>query len=78
MHDLMPLHLLSPGQQASVGQVLGNPDQVQRMRELGLRDGVTVEMVQAGSPCIVRLSGQKLCFRADDLLHVLVRCGASA
>lgn len=77
MHELMPLNLLSPGQRASVGQVLGVPEQVQRLEELGLRDGATVEMVQAGSPCIVRLSGQKLCFRADELLRVLVRRGAS-
>ena len=78
MHELMPLNLLSPGQRASVGQVLGQPEQVQRLKELGLRDGATIEMVQTGSPCIVRLSGQKLCFRADELLRVLVRRGASA
>ena len=78
MHELMPLSLLAPGQRASVGQVLGQPEQVQRLEELGLCGGATIEMLQSGSPCIVRLSGQKLCFRADDLLRVLVHRGASA
>ncbi len=77
MHDLIPLSLLSPGQSADVGQVLGRPEHVQRLEELGLRGGATVEMVQSGSPCIIRLAGQKLCFRSDDeMLRILVRRGA--
>ena len=58
-----------------MGQVVGQPEQVHRLEELGLRGGTTVEMVQNGSPCIIRLAGHKLCFRADDMLHVLVRRG---
>jgi ferrous iron transport protein A len=72
-HELIPLTLLAPGEQASIGQVIGQPEAVHRLEELGLRDGATVEMVQSGSPCIVRLDGQKLCFRADELLRVMVR-----
>jgi hypothetical protein len=30
-------------------------------------------MVQSGSPCIIRMSGHKLCFRHNDALNVLVR-----
>ncbi len=76
MHDLIPLSLLTPGQSAHVGQINGRPDAVHRLEELGLRGGATVEMVRSGSPCIIRLAGNKLCFRTDDLLHVLVRRGA--
>ncbi|HEV3136337.1 MAG TPA: FeoA family protein [Pirellulales bacterium] len=76
MHDLVPLHFLAPGQSANISQVTGRPDQVHRLEELGLRDGAAIEMVQSGSPCIIRLAGQKLCFRADELLRVLVRRGA--
>lgn len=72
-YDLIPLHHLVAGSSGVVAAVLGDLDQVQRLRELGLRDGESVEMVQSGSPCIVRLGGQKLCFRADDLLSVLVK-----
>jgi Fe2+ transport system protein FeoA len=78
MHDLIPLHRLSVGLTASVGQLLGRPEQVHRLEELGLRGGVQVEMLQTGSPCIIRLAGHKLCFRAEELLSVLVRPGAVA
>ncbi len=75
VHELVPLNLLSAGQLALVDQVLGQPDVVHRLEELGLRGGAAVEMVQAGSPCIIRLSGNKLCLRADELVRVLVRRG---
>ena len=78
MHDLIPLSLLPTGQSARVDQVLGLPDQVHRLEELGLRGGASIEMVQSGSPCIIRLAGHKLCFRADELLSVLVRQGAAS
>lgn len=35
-------------------------------------------MINAGSPCIVKLSGNKLCFRMDDLLKILVQPGDAA
>jgi Fe2+ transport system protein FeoA len=72
MHDLIPLANLPAGARGAVGAVLGLPEAVHRLEELGLRTGVLVEMVQAGTPCIVRLGGNKLCFRADELLTVLV------
>jgi ferrous iron transport protein A len=73
MHDLIPLAQLHAGARAAVDCVLGRPDDVHRLEELGLRAGTAVEMVQPGSPCIIRLSGNKLCLRADELLSVLVR-----
>ncbi len=76
MYDLIPLNLLPTGQTANIDRVTGQPDQVHRLEELGLRGGATIEMVQSGSPCIVRLAGQKLCVRADELLSILVRRGA--
>ncbi len=76
MFDVIPLNLLTPGQSAEVDQIVGQPDHVHRLQELGLRGGTPIEMVQGGSPCIIRLAGHKLCFRADELLSVLVRRGA--
>lgn len=76
MHDLIPLSLLPAGECARIDQVIGLPEQVHRLEEMGLRGGAAIEMVQSGSPCIVRLEGHKLCFRADELLSVLVRQGA--
>jgi Fe2+ transport system protein FeoA len=78
MHDLIPLPMLRPGQRASIGELMGQADDVQRLQELGMRVGSIVEMLQAGSPCIVNLDGTKLCFRACDATSVLVRLGAVA
>ena len=72
MHEVIPLANLPTGHKASVSNVLGLPEVVHRLDELGLRQGTKVEMVQAGSPCIIRFGGQKICFRADELLTVLV------
>ena len=75
MYELLPLQHLAPGQAGKVDQLMGRPDLVQRLEELGLRRGSRVEMVCPGSPCIVRLRDCKLCVRQDDLGAVLVRAG---
>ncbi len=77
MNELIPLNMLHAGCTAFIGQVTGRPEQIHRLEELGLRGGAAVEMVQPGSPCIIRLAGHKLCFRADELLRVLVRPGGA-
>lgn len=77
MHETIPLHLLAPGQSGEISQLLGRPDDVHRLQELGFQSGALVEMVRSGSPCIVQISGQKLCFRETELFQVLVRPGAA-
>jgi len=78
MHGLIPLNRLPAGETALIAEVIGRSDQVQRIKELGFHDGVEITMVQSGSPCIVRLGGQTLCIRANELLNVLVRSGVPA
>ena len=73
MIDLIPLRMLRPGEFAQIDQVIGDPRHVHRLHELGLQCGITIEMVQPGTPCIVRLAGHKLCFRHNHELNVLVR-----
>jgi ferrous iron transport protein A len=76
--DWIPLHMLPSGQVARIRQVFGGPDLVHRLEELGLRRDAEIEMIKPGSPCIIKLSGHKLCFRADELLKVLVQPGEMA
>ncbi len=78
MHDLIPIASLLPGQFAEVRQVVGRPEEVRRMEELGVRDGVVLEMVRAGTPCIVRVGATKLCFRDGEMCAVLVAARMSA
>ncbi|MBC8872154.1 MAG: ferrous iron transport protein A [Planctomycetes bacterium] len=68
----MPIHLLSLGDKAIVEDLCGTERKVHRLREMGLGPGTEIEMVQPGSPCIIRLGEQRLCFRADESLNVLV------
>jgi len=76
--DWIPLQMLPTGQMARVRQVFGTAEHVHRLEELGLRGGAEIEMVRHGSPCIVKLSGHKLCFRFDDLHKILVQPGPHA
>lgn len=73
MPPAIPLQMLAAGQSAEVAELVGRPHEVLRLAEIGLRTGSTVEMVEPGSPCIVRLDGHKLCFRDGDVWSVLVR-----
>lgn len=78
VYELIPLSQLQRGTSGHVSELVGGSEQVRRLEELGLRRGETVEMIDPGSPCIVRVLGSKLCFRASQLLGVLVRPGATA
>jgi Fe2+ transport system protein FeoA len=69
------MRYLAVGQVAQIGQLVGQAEQVHRLEELGLRRGTTIEMVQSGSPCIIRVAGSKICFRDCDLVNVLVHVG---
>ena len=73
LYELVPLCQLTAGATAIVATVLGCADHVHRLNEMGLRHGAPIEMVQPGTPCILRLGSQKLGFRADELLSVLVK-----
>lgn len=71
--DLIPLQMLPAGQVARVDHLLGAADDVQRLQEMGLHEGAKIEMVQPGSPCIVRLGNTKVCLRDANLFQILVR-----
>lgn len=73
MVEMIPLVHLSTGAVAQVDQLVGQPHEIHRLEELGLRHGAQVEMVRRGSPCIIRLAESRLCFRPSEAMGVLVR-----
>lgn len=75
--ELIPLSLLPAGQTAQVDQLVGSDEEVHRLRELGFTVGACLEMIQSGSPCIVRLAGCKLCLRDANLFQILVHPAAN-
>ena len=73
MPDTFPLQMLAAGQRARIDQLVGRPDEIHRLQELGMQVGKPVEVLQSGSTCIVKLDGTRLAFRDHDGFHVLVR-----
>ena len=68
----IPLEQLRTGQTARITRILGHPDHVHRLEEFGLRGGTRIEMFRPGNPCILRLAGNKICLRADELIDIQV------
>ena len=73
MLNLLPLKVLTTGQTGCVHKIIGNANAVHRLAELGMRTGTRLEIVQPGSPCIIRLNNSKYCFRDANSLNVLVQ-----
>jgi ferrous iron transport protein A len=75
---LLPLELLGCGEWADVAEVSGEPAWVGRMAELGVRSGSRLQMLQRGSPCLLRIDGARLSLRSDHATQILVRPVAEA
>ena len=75
---VIPLSQLPTGHEGCIGEVHGACDLVHRLREIGLYDGARVQMIRPGSPCIIRLQGQRLGLRTDECACVMVRVNAAA
>jgi Fe2+ transport system protein FeoA len=75
VHELIPLHIAPAGAAVRVAQLVGKAEEIRRLHELGLREGTVLEIVQSGSPCIIRVADHKLCFRQGEGFHVLVSVG---
>lgn len=75
MTPSVPLPLLSRGQRGRIEQLLGRPEDVHRLEELGMRVGQPVEVLQGGPTCIVKLDDTRLALRDHEGLQVLVRLG---
>jgi Fe2+ transport system protein FeoA len=77
VENLVPLEALAAGQSAEIRHIVGEPDHVHRLEEMGLHRGRRVEMFRPGNPCIIRMAGNKVCIRADHRLNVLVMPGVA-
>ena len=70
---LLPLETLAPGDWAEVAEVRGDPGLVGRLAEMGVRIGSRLQVLQPGSPCLLRVAGARLSVRADLAMQILVR-----
>jgi Fe2+ transport system protein FeoA len=69
---LIPLDMMRAGEWGDVADVSGEPGWVGRLAELGIRPGCRVQVVQPGSPCLLSISGCKLCLRPTECSQILV------
>jgi len=74
---LLPLQTLRRGECGRIGQLVGQPEMVHRLAEMGFRIGVQVQMLQPGTPCIVRVGDDRVCIRNNESLGILIHPGAA-
>lgn len=75
MLEMPSLAELVPGQTAEIVAVDGDPALVQRLYELGLLEGETVEFVATaplGDPVEIRIGNSRLTLRKSDAVGVSV------
>ena len=70
---VLPLSGMRRGQRARIDAILGPPEWVKRLREIGLRDGAEIRMLRQGPTSMIRLGYQTLCVRCNEATQVVVR-----
>ncbi len=70
---MLPLEFLQNCEQAEITVVEGDPNFVARLADIGLHVGSAIQMIQAGSPCVVQIGEARLSLRLNDRQQVLVR-----
>lgn len=70
--ESIPLECLRSGEWAEVAEVHGEPSWLGRMAELGIRVGCRLQMLRAGSPCLLRVGEVRLSLRADLAMQIVV------
>ena len=72
MQQLVPLELLSSGEQGRIAEIDGDDEFVNRLAEMGCRCGTQIRMVRPSVPCIIAIENHRLSFRGDDAATIFV------
>jgi ferrous iron transport protein A len=73
---MLPLGLLSPGEQGEIVSIRDNPDDKCecRVEEMGLRIGKTVEMLtNGGGPILLRVDESRIAMGRGMAMKIMVR-----
>ena len=70
--QVVPLEFLSVGERGRICGLHGDQGLVDRLAEMGVRQGVEIHVVQTGSPCIVAFDNHRFSFRCDEAVSVLI------
>jgi ferrous iron transport protein A len=73
---VIPLEFMESGESGHVHEIDGAEPMVHRLSEMGISKGVAIQMIQAGSPCILGVGNHRLSLRIDETVQILVEVGA--
>jgi ferrous iron transport protein A len=68
----LPIEFLPNNTNATIVEMCGRPSQVQRLEELGVRQGCKVRMVCHGEPCLICVEGRRISLRLGDSADIFV------
>jgi ferrous iron transport protein A len=68
----VPLDFLPADSQGTIVEMCGKSCYLQRLAELGIRQGCNVRMVCKGEPCLICIEGRRISLRLDDSAEILV------
>lgn len=70
---MIPLEFLRHNECAEVTDVVGEPQWVARLADVGLHVGAQLRMVQPGMPCLCEVGSTRLSLRLDDRSQIYVQ-----
>ncbi|WP_437194662.1 FeoA family protein [Planctomicrobium sp. SH527] len=69
---------MSAGQRGHIVDMEGANELRHRLEELGFREGAVIEVVRPGEPSIIAIGNQRLSFRCDSSVMILVEIHTDA
>lgn len=73
----IPLEMMQVQERGRIIALTGPESLTHRLREMGVREGVMIEMVRPGSPCIISIEHHRISLRVEQV-SVLVELVSSA
>ena len=73
---LVPLDMLKTGEWACVAEISGDAAWVNRLAEMGFREGCKLQVLQPGSTCLLKVADCRLCIRSHESSQILVQVQA--
>jgi ferrous iron transport protein A len=68
----LPIEFLPRDSHGTIVEMCGRPGQVQRLEELGIRQGCKVKMLCRGEPCLICIEGRRISLRLGESAEIFV------
>lgn len=71
--ERIPLAVCEAGAEVEIAEIEAETRLAARLRELGMVPGVPLRVARQGAPLIIQLGPARICLRASEASHILVR-----